>query len=259
MKNSIFYFSGTGNSLQVANDIAEKIGECDVINIAKYDTSNKITHERVEIVFPVYFWGIPNIIKDFLKKVEFEKNTYLFAVATCGGTAGASLIQVNDLFKLKNQKLQSGYIIQMPENYIVSYNVNSNEKQQKIFENERLKVGTISKVVIDKKEQSLEKSKYVVDMLLGKMVNNAVVKNYPNKDKNFNVNDNCTSCGKCEKMCSVGNIAMLNGKPIWNHHCEFCLGCLQSCPVEAINYENKTQKRIRYINPNVAFNLAESV
>ena len=252
MKNIIFYFSGTGNSLQVANDIADNIGECEVLNLAKYDAINPVTAERFGIVFPVYFWGIPNIIKTFLQKIEFEKNIYIFAVVTCGGAAGASLIQVNDLLKSKNQKLQSGFIIPMPENYIVYYNVNSKEKQQKIFENERLKVGIISKVVIDKKEQSLEKSKYIVDMLFGKMVNNAVVKNYPNKDTNFNLNDKCIGCGKCEKVCSVGNITILKGKPAWNHHCEFCLGCLQGCPVEAINYENKTQKRIRYINPNVA-------
>ena len=130
MKNIIFYFSGTGNSLQVAKDIAEKIGECEVINLAKYDTNEKINAERVGIVFPVYFWGVPNIIKVFLKKIELQNNPYIFAVATCGGTVGASLIQINDLLRLKNQKLHAGFAITMPENYIVYYNASSKEKQQ---------------------------------------------------------------------------------------------------------------------------------
>ena len=252
MKNIIFYFSGTGNSLQVAKDIAEKIGECEVINLAKYDTSNKITVERVGIVFPVYFWGIPNIIENFLKKIKLESNPYIFSVATCGGVVGASLVQINDLLMLKNQKLHSGFAITMPENYIVNYNADSKEKQQKLFDKEKSKVAEISEVVINKKEQPLEKSKYMVATLCGKMLNQAVVKKYPTKDTNFNLNDKCIGCGICEKACSVGNIVMIDGKPTWNHHCEFCLGCLQSCPVAAINYANKTQKRTRYFNPNIS-------
>lgn len=252
MKNIIFYFSGTGNSLQVAKDIAEKIGECDVLNLAKYDTNEKINAERVGIVFPVYFWGVPNIIKVLLKKIELQNNPYIFAVATCGGTVGASLIQINDLLRLKNQKLHAGFAITMPENYIVYYNASSKKKQQELFDKEKIKVEVISKVVISKKEQSLEKSKYLIDMLFGKILNKSVVNNFATKDTGFKLNDKCIGCGKCEKVCSVSNIIMADGKPTWNHHCEFCLGCLQSCPAEAINYADKTQKKIRYINPNVS-------
>jgi len=251
MKNIIFYFSGTGNSLQVARDIAENIGECEVVNLAKYDTNNKINAERVGIVFPVYFWGVPNIIKTFLEKVELENNPYIFAVATRGGVVGASLIQIDDVLKTRNQKLHSGFAITMPENYIVYYDADSKKKQQELFEKEKIKVAAISKVVMNKKEQPIEKSKYLIDMLFGKMLNQAVVKKFPTKDTGFRLNDTCTGCGKCEKVCSVGNITMINEKPTWNHHCEFCLGCLQSCPVQAINYENKTQKKTRYLNPNI--------
>lgn len=251
MKNTIFYFSGTGNSLQVANDIAEKIGECEVFNLAKYDTDNEITAERVGVVFPVNFWGIPNVIGRFLSEIKLDGNPYIFAIATCGAVVGASLVQVDDLLRINNHKLHSGFMIKMPENYIIYYNADSKAKQQKLFHDEELKVSVISKAVINKKELPIEKSKYIVDTLFGKVVNHAVVRKFHSKDTHFTVNDGCTGCGKCEKVCSVGNITMENEKPIWNHHCEFCLGCLQSCPVEAINYENKTQRRTRYINPNV--------
>lgn len=252
MKNIIFYFSGTGNSLQVAMDIAEQIGECEVLNLAKYDTSKQITTERIGIVFPVYFWGVPNIIKAFLKKIKIENNPYIFAVATCGGVDGASLIQVGNLLAGHNLKLHSGFRIIMPDNYILNFNADSNEKQQELFDKEKTKVTEISQVVINKKEQPIEKSKYIVDRLGGKMLNEAVVKKFPARDRHFNLSDKCISCGKCEKVCSVSNITMVNGKPTWNHKCELCLACLQSCPVEAINYDHKTQNRKRYINPNIS-------
>lgn len=251
MENVIFYFSGTGNSLQVAKDIAEKLQGCEVVNLAKFPTETVINAKRIGIVFPVYFGGIPNIIRRFLSEIKLDGKPYIFAIVTCGGVVGASLVQVNELLKLKSQKLHSGFILKMPENYILYYNADSKEKQQKRFNDEKKKVQDISQIVIDKKEIPFEKSKYVIDTLFGKVVNHAVVRKFPSRDSHFIINDKCTGCGKCEKVCSVNNITLMNNKPTWNHHCELCLGCLQSCPVNAIDYDNKTQKRTRYINPNV--------
>ncbi len=237
--------------MQVAKDIAEILQECEIINIAKFNTETEIDATRIGIVFPVYFWGIPNIIRRFLSEIHLVGDPYIFAVATCGNVIGASLLQVNDLLKMKKQKLHSGFRIKMPENYIIYYDADSKEKQQKRFHDEKEKVSYIGQIVIDKKEISLEKSKYIIDTLFGKIVNHAVVSKFPSKDVHFTVNDKCIGCGKCVKVCSVNNITMKNNRPTWNHHCEFCLGCLQNCPVNAIDYENKTQKRTRYINPNV--------
>ncbi|MDR2194165.1 MAG: 4Fe-4S binding protein [Treponema sp.] len=39
-------------------------------------------------------------------------------------------------------------------------------------------------------------------------------------DKKFTVNNNCTGCGICEKVCPVDNIEILNNKPQYKHHCE---------------------------------------
>jgi ferredoxin len=251
MKNVIFYFSGTGNSLQVARDIAMELGDCEVLNIAKCDTGERVAAERVGFVFPVYFWGIPNILKAFLKKIEFKSNPYLFAVATFGGTFGASLNQVNDLLREKNRKLHSGFAVRMPENYIMSYNVEDEEMQQTLFKNEKEKVAAIGKVVAGKKEQPLQRRTFSISGLIGKPINEISLKNFATKDKNFNLSNSCTGCGLCAKKCPVHNIELVGGKPEWNHHCELCLACLQNCPAQAINYRNSTQKRKRYVNPNV--------
>ncbi len=251
MKNVLFYFSATGNCLQVARDIAAEIGDCEIISLAKYDTEKRIAAERVGIVFPVYFWGIPNIVKTFLEKIGFENDPYLFAVATCGHTFAASLTQVNDLLRQKNRKLHSGFAIRMPENYIISFNADSEKTQRKLFVREKKKAALIGKVVADKKEQPLEKSKLMIAWLLGKPINESALKSFPTRDVNFNLNENCTGCGLCAKRCPVHNITLVNGKPEWSHHCELCPACLQNCPAQAINYNNLTQKRKRYVNPNV--------
>lgn len=251
MKNVIFYFSGTGNSLQVARDIAEEIEECEILKLAEYDTGKPVAAERVGFIFPVYYWGIPNIVGAFLKKIKFQNSPYLFAVATCGHTFAASLNQINDILKTKDQKLHSGFAIRMPENYIIFFNSDKEKTQQKLFAREKAKAAAIGKVVAEKKEHHIEKSKILLSGLTGKPTNEFFRKGFSKRDANFNLNKDCTGCGLCAKKCPVHNIELVNGKPEWNHHCELCLACLQNCPSQAINYKNKTQHRKRYANPNI--------
>ena len=65
------------------------------------------------------------------------------------------------------------------------------------------------------------------------------------------VNDTCTSCGTCVAICPAKNIELVEGKPVWQHHCELCCGCIHNCPVQAIQAGAKTEKRLRYRNPSV--------
>lgn len=70
-------------------------------------------------------------------------------------------------------------------------------------------------------------------------------------DFDFSVSDDCTGCGRCEAVCSSKNIAMIENRPVFQHHCSHCVGCIQFCPQRAINYKNITQNRERYVHPNV--------
>jgi Pyruvate/2-oxoacid:ferredoxin oxidoreductase delta subunit len=53
-------------------------------------------------------------------------------------------------------------------------------------------------------------------------------------DTSFSVNEKCSGCGICSKVCPVKNIKITNGKPVWLHHCENCLACYNWCPTRAI-------------------------
>jgi ferredoxin len=67
----------------------------------------------------------------------------------------------------------------------------------------------------------------------------------------FQISNECTSCGLCVKLCPAKNITMATGKPVFRNQCERCLACLQHCPKKAINYKDKTQKRGRYSHPQI--------
>ncbi len=74
MKTKIFYFTGTGNSLLVAKDIANELGDVELISIPAVISGNINTDSPIiGIIFPVYIWGMPKMVVDFVnpKKVMF--------------------------------------------------------------------------------------------------------------------------------------------------------------------------------------------
>jgi NAD-dependent dihydropyrimidine dehydrogenase PreA subunit len=252
-KNTIFYFSGTGNSLQISKDIALQLDDMELLSIPKIINNEeiKVQAKCIGIVFPVYMCGVPLIIEKFIKKLNINKSTYIFAVANYGGMPGNALKQVNDLIENKEAKLNAGFLLNMPGNYIVMYGAKTKEDQIKAFEKEKIKVKEIVTIIKEKKNYEYEKSKLVIDRIFGPLAYKGIYKIHT-KDKLFLAKDNCNGCGVCEKVCGVKNIEIKNSKPIWKNNCEQCMACIQYCPQEAIEYDKKTVGRKRYRNPNIS-------
>ena len=87
MKTKIYYFSGTGNSLYVAQELAKKIKNSVVLPIVSELGKDhvKINAETFGIVFPLHAYTIPSPVRDFLEKGDFHSCKYSFAVCTGGG------------------------------------------------------------------------------------------------------------------------------------------------------------------------------
>ena len=81
MKTDVYYFSGTGNSLWVAQKISEKIEDSELISIPKVVNKKEgIKGEIIGIVCPIY--TIPLIVADFIKIVSFQ--LYLLPALSLG-------------------------------------------------------------------------------------------------------------------------------------------------------------------------------
>ena len=131
----IFYFSGTGNSLYVAQKLHEADGE-ELIDMAgalkekrfKYEVAEG---EKIGIVFPVYFYGLPTIAAEFIGQlvIESSANPFIYTVITCGGSIGSADKMLANLLKQNNLELNSAFSVEMPSNYVIMYDVPDNEKQ----------------------------------------------------------------------------------------------------------------------------------
>jgi len=241
MKTVIYYFTGTGNSLQVAKDIAEELGDTKLISIAKGKIEKS---DRTGIVFPIHGWGVPLIVTNFLKKLT--PNNYTFAVATCSGCVAAALPKVKKLLK---KKLSSGFKLRMPNNYLVMGRVDKIENQEKKFTQEKKRVKEICKAINEKKK-IIETDLFLVNILLTGVINKLMQKIQKTADKNFIVTDKCNGCGTCAKVCPVNNIDF-DKRPKWKHNCEGCFACLHWCPQEAIEFGKKTVGKQRYHHPDI--------
>lgn len=253
MKTSIYYFTGTGNSLKVAKDLSERLGETTLISIPKameleIDTSS----DSIGIVFPVYCWGMPLMVTEFIKKLRREHAKYFFAIATCGGSAAGTLLQTEKSLAKQNIKLSSGFIVQMPTNYIIWGGAISEERQKVMFENWNNSVDRIAYTIKNQAEHGVESGSVVANFFLSKALYSVSMPQFPKMDKAFWADSKCDHCGICNRVCPTDNIEIKEGKPVWNHRCEQCLACIQWCPKQAIQYGKKTQGRERYTNPFVS-------
>ncbi|EKD83578.1 MAG: hypothetical protein ACD_39C00585G0001, partial [uncultured bacterium] len=113
MNATVFYFSGTGNSLVAAETIAARLEKVRILPLVQVARGEKIvvTDDILVFVFPVYAAGIPAIVERSLANITVKGLPYIAAVATCDSSAGAALGIFNKaLNRFCNRQLAAGWI-----------------------------------------------------------------------------------------------------------------------------------------------------
>lgn len=253
MENTLYYFTATGNCLDVAKNIKKSMPKTEIISIPKTFNKKIIlpTTEKLGIVVPVYCYDIPLSVKEFLNKLDLTNVNYIFAMVTCNFLPGLALEKIDDILKSKGKKLNSGFIIRMPGNYLPVYGANSPSTQKKKFHSKEVKLAKILDNIKKGNDCGIEKSKVIIDRLLTPKMSKISEKFY-NMDRNFWVNEECTGCGLCSKVCAFDNIKLIDGKPVWQHNCHQCMACIQLCPKLSMQVGKKSINKKRYKNPNVS-------
>ncbi|WP_058304288.1 EFR1 family ferrodoxin [Gorillibacterium timonense] len=251
METVIFYFSGTGNSLTVARDIANKLGHTRIISIAEAIQENHIElhEERIGFVFPVHDLRVPSIVKRFIRKLKFNTSHYIFSVATFGGLYGIAFYELDQYVKESGGRLHAGFPVIMPGNSIHLYNAYPPVIQNLFFKWAKKKAGSISEMVREKRSHRIPKGSLLLRHYLGS--DPKPIEDSSKMAEKFHANETCIGCKTCERICPVSNIKMVDKKPIWGIACEQCVACIQWCPVKAIEYSTKTATRKQYRHPEV--------
>ncbi len=248
MNNTIYYFTGTGNSLAVARKLAESIGSCNVKSIK--DAINEELEERdiVGVVCPNYSYDVPYLVADFFKKLKHSGcYKYLFVTVTAGGDFGFISDKIQK--RLKGSNLKSIFQYFMPFNFLPFGDVTSDEKQKELFSDlEKELKETVG--VINNRESHID-NKVLPTSKNMKLLYSISYMFLPQFDRMFKVTEDCNGCDICQKVCPVGNIIMKNSKPMWNHNCQQCYACVHWCPKKSILCGKKSITQGRYHHPEV--------
>ena len=247
----IFYFSGTGNTRWVAEQIAQAIGEelvfiPDAIRDNKYDYAID-DKESIGFCFPTHGWQPPRIVREFISMLKVESR-YCWAVTTCGDNMGETMTILNkDLAKVGLQASALFSVI-MPESYVCLpfMYTDTEEKEHQKIATARLQLPHIIECIRNRRTgvEELEKgaTPRLYSYVIGGYFNAKMV-----TDKKFTVDEDvCIKCGKCVKVCPVDNIQGTPPEWIHNGRCTSCLACYHYCPTHAINFGKITRKRGQY-------------
>ncbi|MBN1812903.1 MAG: EFR1 family ferrodoxin [Anaerolineae bacterium] len=255
METALYYFTGTGNSLWFAKLLQELIPSCELKAIAQAVAENLLVvqEEKVGFVFPLYFYGLPEIVLRFIRESDLSAAKYTFVVVTHGGppfVEGGAVEQMEALLAQKGLALDASFMQWMPGNFILTYGGMPRFIQSFLLKNAQRRVGRIAKIISDGRSHH-ERGNPLVTKTVAAREYERWLPTVFTRDEGFWVTDACNGCGTCEKVCPVGNVRLQDGLPRWHHTCQQCLACIQYCPKEAVQYGEVTQKRRRYRNPYV--------
>ena len=281
----IYYFTGTGNSLAIARELAAPLNAD--LRAMKNATEGGVPEvprgASLGIVFPAYNHRIPYIVKRFAAMLRGVEAGYIFAVCTYGDSPCVALEYLSGLLAAEGLRLNAGFGVKMPYNYVrpseglagvfkpFVLGEETDEERRRLFSEASRKVHTICAAVHSKANGPIEaehqKIEHAVDFFnLRETLQKQVwlrIGGYRGKtdlpclesiqlmDHGFSHDERCRRCGTCAKVCPVGNITMTEGGPVWQHRCEQCFACLQWCPASALQFGSGTVGRTRYHHPDV--------
>jgi ferredoxin/flavodoxin len=250
----VFYFSGTGNSRWVARTVADSFND-KLVAMGDYfragagePSFSAKPDEKIGFIFPVHSWGIPPLVRSFIGKLLLNgyNGQLIYGIFTCGDECGNTRKMFLDLLAGKGWRCHHAYSITMPNSYICLPGFDVDPKEVELSKRESAKEflpRLIRAIAEDSPVESYTKGSFtsLKSGLIYKMFCKYAIDARP-----YRVTDNCDSCGVCAKRCPTGNIALIDGKPVWSDNCTQCLACIHYCPSRAIEYGKATVNKGRY-------------
>ena len=242
----VLYFSGTGNSRYIARRVAEALTDA-LVDLSDYTREKKgdtfHSDKAYVLVVPAYSSYIPLVVEQVLEASTFDCGRDFYLLMTCGGTfsrAGVNL-RLGKVLEKKGLRYRGIKGIHMPENYITLFAAPPENVARRLIEKATAGLGKIVAKIAAGKSLYTAKFPSFFAYVINKNFYKTLV-----TDKYYYATDDCIGCGKCQRLCPLNNIEMVDGKPNWQGDCTQCMACIGACPKACIEYGDKAKGKRRY-------------
>ena len=259
MTTQIFYFSGTGNSLSIAQKLSERLPDSEIVPIvSSYKNGVKeIKAETVGFIFPIHAFSLPKLVEEFIKSLSLKPDTYIFAMATRGGSCCKAFEEIDKILSQKGLRLHSYSFVEMPNNYLTLFGIPTDADINRLTAQAQKQIEQMAAIIKSRERYQPKDPHYsyaeknILFPFLERVYKKTKFFNYGNR---FYADSKCNGCSLCSKICLSGKITMNNDRPEWNKNveCLLCLACIHYCPCHAVQIrKTKTPHLGRYHHPEI--------
>lgn len=270
----IICFSGNGNTLAVARELGQQLGERVVRlfgdNLLHPSASPQALgdEERVIWAFPVYSWGVPPVMRRYIREavIDGADRATHFMVATMGDDAGFTADMWRRDMAHRGWRTAGAYGVIMPNTYVSfpGFDIDTPEVAAAKLAAMPARVGAIASSIaagetgdrIKRGSMPWLKTKVIYPLFIRTAMS----------PRRFRVDTTlCIGCASCARACPLSNITMTPQQaldpapnsttkprqvPEWGHRCATCLACFHVCPTGAVSRGPISRGKSRYPGPS---------
>ena len=237
------YFSGTGNSRYAAELFCREYDKDAIAYTIEDDNVLEAVNSADMIVFsyPVQFSTVPKIVRDFVtRNRELWRNKKIFVIATMGLFSGDGSGMLGRLLQSYGAEVTGGLHLKMPDSIAdVKALKRPPEKNKELVKQAEQKIKESVRQLKD--GHPTQEGIGLLYRLAGFLGQRAYfghkTREYSSKLKIDK--EKCVGCGKCEKLCPMKNIAIVEQKAVSGNCCTMCYRCINKCPRQAITLIGK--------------------
>jgi ferredoxin len=246
----IYYFSGTGNSKNVASwisAIASESGvETEVQNIATIDRiSVKRPPSNALILFisPIHGFNYPPVMLHFIRRFPKGNNRVILMNTRAGmllgkmitpGLTGIAFYLSAILFLCKGYSIKGMVPVDLPSNWISVHPGLNSRTVKYLHERNFQRVSKHAERILSGKSDFIALREIIPDLAVAPIALGYYFIGRFFFAKTYYASNKCDLCGICIKNCPVQAIVPKNNRPFWTFRCESCMRCMSLCPKQAI-------------------------
>lgn len=249
-KLTIFYFSGTGNSKNVAqwmSSLASKHNiECSTHSIASIERNSLKPlpiGSLIIFVSPVHGFNYPPVMLNFIARFPSGKNKVILMDTRAGmlignynlpGLSGAAFLFSSLILKLKGYSIAGTKSVDLPSNWMSLHPGLNKKTVLTLHEKNKAKVIDFGEKILSGKNVYFSFYELILDIIVAPISIAYYIVGRFVFAKTFYASGDCNNCDVCVKNCPVKAIIKIDNRPFWTFNCESCMRCMSNCPKRSI-------------------------